>query len=245
MNNKNSVLVVVAAVLSVWLLFQVSGCDRIDIAEAEDAMHEGNYAEAYWVWRRLADDGHPIAMYNIGWMYHNGFGLVVDDSKAADWWDNAAESGLEDAEEALGMLYYYGGKGVKRDLEKAAEYLMPGAARGDEEAALLLESFIGKLDPKMRERFQRLMKAQTEEAEEQAAEEADEVADSLGGEPLIVTATLANLRDAPTTKSTVLITLKKGAGLAELERKGDWVKVNFAADKPAAWIHADLVKKTD
>lgn len=245
MKNKQRVLLAISSVLALLLLFQIAGCERADIAEAESAMQEGNYAEAYWVWRRLADEGHPIAMYNLGWMYHNGFGLVVDDRKAADWWQNAAESGLEDAEEALGMLYYYGGQGVKRDLEKSAEYLIPGVVRGDEEAALLLESFIGKLDPDIRKRFERLLEEKKEAAQEQAEAEAEEVADALGGEPLIVTAKLANLRSEPTTQSSVVITLERGAGLAEVERKGDWVKVNFAIDQASAWIHVDLVKKTD
>ena len=221
-----------SAVLLIAIL--LAACSRVDIAEAEEAMRVGNYAEAYYLWRQLAEQGHPIAMYNIGWMYHNGYGLVIDDEKAAQWWRNAAESGLEDAEMALGMLYYYGGKGIPRDLEKSAEYLMPGAARGDEEAALLLETFIGKLDPEMRERFAQLI----EEAVEEQAQ-------GLEGKPLRITANRANLRAEPTTRARVVKTLTQGAVVGELERVPDWVKVQFAPDEAAAWIHSSLVREPE
>lgn len=237
--NKNSRFALISSTLLLTLLLLTTGgCSRVDIADAEQAMHDGNYAEAYCIWNRLAERGHPIAMYNIGWMYHNGFGLVIDDNKAAEWWRNAAESGLEDAEQALGMLYYYGGKGIDRNLQTSAEYLMPGAARGDEEAAMLLESFIGKLDPEMRERFQMLVDQQVEAAVE-------EVADTLGGKPLVVSANLANLRADATTKSAVVVTLKRGAIVGELDRIPDWVKVQYAPGKPPAWVHASLVKATE
>lgn len=217
------------------LITQSGGCTRVDISEAEQAMHAGNYAEAYCIWKRLAERGHPIAMYNIGWMYHNGYGLLIDDHKAAEWWANAAESGLEDAEQALGMLYYYGGKDIPRDLVKSAEYLMPGAARGDEEAALLLESFIGRLDPELRERFAKLVEEQNKEA-------ADALLGAADGAPLVVSASRANLRAEPTTRSAVVSSLQRGASLVELERKPDWVRVQYAEGK-TAWIHASLVSQ--
>lgn len=229
MNRKRFLL---AGILLGFLF--LSACGRTDITAAEKAMHAGNYAEAYCIWRHLADRGHPIAMYNIGWMYHNGFGLVIDDIKAAEWWRNAAESGLEEAEQALGMLYYYGGKGVPRDLQKSAEYLMPGAARGDEEAALLLESFIGKLDPEMRKRFDRLLEKQIEEK-----------AGGLDGKALRITASRANLRAAPGTGADIVTTLNQGVVVAELKRQSDWVRIRFDEDQEPAWVHASLVQPVE
>ncbi len=228
----------IAVVPALLIMLFLSGCSSLDISDAEKAMHEGNYAEAYCIWRQLADQGHPIAMYNIGWMYHNGFGLVVDDIKASNWWHNAAESGLEEAEQALGMLYYYGGKGVPRDLERSAEYLMPGAARGDEEAALLLETFIGQLDPRMRERFQMLI-------EKQAEVQSEDLLNNLEGQTLVVSVKRANLRAQPSTNAPIVTSLLMGAVVGELERKPDWVKVAYAPDKDPAWIHASLVKAKD
>lgn len=223
------------SILLAGLLVTGSACSRLDITQAEKAMQAGNYAEAYCIWRRLAEGGHPVAMYNIGWMYHNGFGLVVDDLEAAQWWQNAAESGLAEAELALGMLYYYGGKNVDRNLELAAEYLMPGVERGDEEAAMMLQGFVSKVDPDIRERFQALR-------EDHQAEQRKTLAKTLGGKPVRVSASRANLRSEPNTSSRVIITLQHGTQLGELARQAEWVQVRYQGDSAGtAWIHASLI----
>lgn len=229
MKRHRGLLALLAVVFSL-----LAGCERADITRAEEAMQAGNYAEAYYVWRQLAERGHPVAMYNIGWMYHNGYGLVIDDQAAAKWWRNAAESGLEEAEQALGMLYYYGGKGVARDLETSAKYLMPGAARGDEEAALLLETFIGELDPAMRKRFEHLRDEQLEEE-----------AEALDGKPLRISVSRANLRAEPSTAGSLVTTLNQGALVGELERRTDWVKIQYTPSAAPAWVHASLVESLD
>ncbi|MGB1580440.1 MAG: SH3 domain-containing protein [Nevskiales bacterium] len=201
---------------------------------AETAMRNGDHAEAYHLWRQLAADGDEVAMYNIGWMYHNGYGLVIDDKEAAKWWRKAAKAGSEDAEQALGMLYFYGGKGVKKNLEKAAEYLMPGVVRGDEESTLMLETFIGQLKPEAKELFDQLQ-------EEQQKKKARE----LDGDPLRISGDRVNLRSEPSTTASVVTTLKRGMIVAEVERKPEWVKVRFAADREPAWVYAPLVKRLD
>src|SRR5690242_3706768 len=75
---------------------------------ARAAMEAGNYAEAYHLWRGLADGGDADAMYNLGWMYHNGYGLLINDVEAQRWWEAAASGGSADALSALGNLLRIG-----------------------------------------------------------------------------------------------------------------------------------------
>ena len=221
-----------AALIAVSMLQQVfaSPVQRM----AESAMRSGNHAEAYHLWRQLAEDGDEVAMYNIGWMYHNGYGLVIDDKEASKWWREAAKAGSEDAEQALGMLYYYGGKGVKKNLEKAAEYLMPGVVRGDEESILILEAFIGQLKPEAKELFEQLREEQLKKK-----------AQALKGDPVRIAGDRVNLRAEPNTSARIVKTLKRGMIVAEVERKPDWVKVRYEADLAPAWVYAPLVKRLD
>ena len=79
---------------------------------ARAAMQAGDYAEAYYLWRGMADTGDADAMYNLGWMYHNGYGLVIDDTEALRWWEQAASGESVDALYALGNLLRFGGRGV-------------------------------------------------------------------------------------------------------------------------------------
>ncbi|UCB55385.1 MAG: sel1 repeat family protein, partial [Thiotrichales bacterium] len=53
-----------------------------DVSDAVSAMRAGNYAEAYCVLKPYAESGDPEAQYNIGWMYLNGYGLMMNDKLA-------------------------------------------------------------------------------------------------------------------------------------------------------------------
>ena len=111
-------------------------------AAARAAMHVGDYAEAYYLWRGLAVTGDADALYNLGWMYHNGYGLVIDDVEAQHWWEQADARGSVDAMYALGNLHRFGGRGVAVDGPRAVDYFLRAATQGDDESALLIERSI-------------------------------------------------------------------------------------------------------
>ena len=64
-----------------------------DVSDAINAMRAGNFAEAYCVLKPYAESGDAEAQYNIGWMYLNGYGLMMNDSKALEWWRRASDQG--------------------------------------------------------------------------------------------------------------------------------------------------------
>src|SRR6516164_4977842 len=65
----------------------------------------------------------------LGWSYMTGTGVSQNYHQAAQWYRQAAEQGLADAEFVLGYLYEQG-KGVGQDYRKAAGYYTSAARQG-------------------------------------------------------------------------------------------------------------------
>jgi TPR repeat protein len=63
-----------------------------------------DYGEAMTWYRKAADAGNATAMYNIGVLYENGFGVQMDSDKAVEWYKKAAAGNSEDAKAALKSL---------------------------------------------------------------------------------------------------------------------------------------------
>lgn len=64
------------------------------------------------------------------------------------------------------------------------------------------------------------------------------------GDILHVHGTVVNLRQGPSTNYPVLLKLRRGDKLLELQRKGDWVEVHpDGMDGTCGWIYAPLVGK--
>lgn len=193
---------------------------------ASAAVRAGDYAEAYCIWRNLAERGNAEAQYNLGWLYHNGHGLAVSDQKALDWWEQAAAQEYPEALYALANLYRAGGRGIPKDAGRAIDYLLRAASRGDEESALLLRTLLAKNDPAVRERSVELLTFHG----------------MALGAPLVVRADQAALRKTPAANAPALATLARGRALIELSRKGDWVQAGDPADGRIGWIKATLVE---
>src|ERR1700761_3311168 len=82
------------------------------------AYNSGDYARAKSIWEPLAENEDAASQAGLGFMYHRGFGMVVDDKKAAYWLRKAAEHGQPEGQMMLGTLYFYG-TGVEKDYVKA------------------------------------------------------------------------------------------------------------------------------
>lgn len=87
-------------------------------------------------WTRLAaEQGHPVAQYNLGMIYQDGLaGLVVKDpTEAARWFHRAAERGDAPAQHRLGWLYQEG-IGVTQSDSQAVHWYTLAAEAGHPEA---------------------------------------------------------------------------------------------------------------
>lgn len=112
--------------------------DQSRYLEAAAAAQRGDYVVAYCFWRPLAEKGDAEAQYALGWMYHNGYGLVTDDRAAKAWWEKAVAQGHTDAMFSLGTLYSVGSEAVARDHGAAMRLWVQAASAGHENARFAL-----------------------------------------------------------------------------------------------------------
>jgi len=198
-----------------------------DAESARAAMRAGDYAEAYYVWRGMAEAGDAEAQYNLGWMYHNGYGLVIDDDQARRWWEQAAAAGSVDALYALGNLHRMGGRGVAADPARAVDYYLGAAQKGDDESALLLRTLIARNDAAVAARRAELL---TQHA-------------AALGAPLRVRKDRTGFRKGAAVESTILAVFPQDKRLIELSRrKNGWVQAGDPQDGRVGWVKATLVE---
>jgi len=197
--------------------------DGVEAARA--AMQTGNYAEAYCLWRSLGEAGDADALYNLGWMHHNGYGLTIDDGKAQSWWEQAAARDSVDALYALGNLHRFGGRGVAIDPPRAVDYFLRAAQKGDDESALLLRTLIGRNDPAVSERRVELLTQHS----------------GALGAPIVVRSDHTGFRKSAAAESKVLAVFAQGKALVELSRKSGWVQAGDPSDGRVGWVRGTLV----
>lgn len=72
------------------------------------AYQNGNYKQAFELWKPLAEAGDADAQYNIGLLYMNGLGVEKNSRFARQLFMAAGEQGQADAQYNLGLMYYQG-----------------------------------------------------------------------------------------------------------------------------------------
>ena len=82
------------------------------------AYNSGDYRKAMKIWLPLAQGEDAASQAGIGFMYHRGFGVAIDNQKAAFWLRKAAEHGQPEGQLMLGSLYF-DGAGVEKSYVKA------------------------------------------------------------------------------------------------------------------------------
>ena len=70
-------------------------------------------------YERAAAQGHPTALFNLGYMYMKGYGVEPDDIFALRYFRLAAKSGNQSAQKLLGDAYEKGWFGLPIDPEQA------------------------------------------------------------------------------------------------------------------------------
>jgi uncharacterized protein len=76
-------------------------------------------------------DADPLAQFNLGYMYYNGWGVPKDYVEAAKWYRLAAERGEARAQFLLGTMYTLS-QGVPVDLVQAYLWINLAAAIADD-----------------------------------------------------------------------------------------------------------------
>jgi TPR repeat protein len=117
-----------------------------DFQTGLDAYQKGDYVGAAKEWRPLAEQGDPVAQFNLGLLYLDGHGVPQSYLEAANWFRRAAEQDYTQAQHNLGAMYG-SGQGVKRDLVQAYKWLNICAAKGNTGCVAQRDLIAKKLKP--------------------------------------------------------------------------------------------------
>ena len=80
--------------------------------------------------RPLAQAGNAQAQFYLGFMYHVGAGVSVDDNEAMKWLHLSADQSNAEAQNQLGEMYEHG-DGVPKDYNEALKWLRLAADQGN------------------------------------------------------------------------------------------------------------------
>ena len=110
-----------------------------------DAYTAAAYQSALAAWQILADNGDPRALFGMGLLYHNGYGVTKDYAHAARLFRQAADQGYAEAQYNLSLLYTRG-HGVRQDYGEAVAWVRRATDQGiaAEPAKLSLLYHVGK-----------------------------------------------------------------------------------------------------
>jgi len=104
-----------------------------DFDKGLKAYQSGDYKTALAEWTPLAEQGHVIAQYNLGYFYDEGLGVPENDKKATGWYTKAADQGNILAQKQLGDMYLHAGNS-----RAAAKWITKAAEQGDASSQLNL-----------------------------------------------------------------------------------------------------------
>jgi septal ring-binding cell division protein DamX len=122
-------LLIVAAIFSG--LFLSSAVLASDYNKAVNATVSGDYDLAISIWKKLAQQGNPVAQYNLAIFYKEGYGVDSNSSESKRWYKAAAQHRLVQATSRIG----------ERSIQPANESDIQN------EEALLQSNSVSKTDP--------------------------------------------------------------------------------------------------
>jgi TPR repeat protein len=127
---------VIARIASTVLVFSFAFAlspAHADIRAGISAYSEGDYETAYREWLSLAENGNPVAQYNLSLLYRHGKSRPIDLQTAASWCLKAANGGFARAQyEIAGM--YEAGQGVDKNVIEAHKWYSLAAGQRYEDA---------------------------------------------------------------------------------------------------------------
>lgn len=220
---------------------------EISLPHAQLEIEQGNFAHAFLIWHALAQDDELEAQYNLGWVYHNGYGVAVDNQQAVYWWQKSAAQGHLESLFDLGNLYYHGGGGVKRNRETAVQWFVQAASRGHDEAQTILQNLVDS-----NHRSVQKQRVAVDAALQAAAVHAQADINTDKGSVVRVKPAWANVRAQPSLTAELLKPVPRNTILTVLERSEEWVNIalgqvainedgTMADAAMTGWIHISLL----
>jgi TPR repeat protein len=113
------------------------------------AVGRGDDRTAFAGFKKLAEQGHAKAQFNLGLMYRNGMGVPEDDLQAVAWYRKAADQGDANAQYNLGEIYR-NDQGALKDEKAAYFWLLLASAQGHQNAARNRDFVVRRLTPEQR-----------------------------------------------------------------------------------------------
>jgi len=184
------------AVMAVVLVMAVAGAARAQSADVFqqglDAYLDGDYDKAMALWRPAAQEGDPVAAFNVGVLHARGLGVEADPAEAMKWYRQAALDGYANAQFNLGAAYY-NGEGTDINISQAVSWWQKAAEQDHPEALYNLAAlyrdgrFVERDVERARSLFERAAAAGDARAEQALAElgGGDAGTASDGGEPVV------------------------------------------------------------
>ncbi len=115
---------------------------------------QGDDAAAFEILLQLANQGHPIAQFQVGTLYQLGRGTAADPSNAGLWYQRAARQGLPQAQHRLALLYA-AGVGHPQNLLEAYIWLSLAVAQSNNDGwRQQRDAILGQLSTAGREQAQ-------------------------------------------------------------------------------------------
>jgi hypothetical protein len=85
--------------------------------------------QALNLYQKASKQGDAKALYNLGWIYENGYGVARDAKQSLNWYRKAAKQGDARAQQLLGQRLR-GGNHVDKNYEEAVRWFRKAAKQG-------------------------------------------------------------------------------------------------------------------
>ncbi len=77
---------IVRFITAALVLLCLTAPAQADFMEGWRAYQRGEFSTALQHWAKLAEEGGPVAQYNVGVMYDEGTGVERDAANVVAWW---------------------------------------------------------------------------------------------------------------------------------------------------------------
>lgn len=140
--------IMIRIVLAAFLL--LPALVRADYQDGVQHYAKGNYDAAMEQFQQAAEQGEPKAIYFIGFMHHNGFGVPRSDAEAMKWIRRSADMNHYESQFYMGRLSESGRK-IEHDLVAAYMWfsLAAKSAPNERDAAYTMRE-VRRLEKKLK-----------------------------------------------------------------------------------------------
>lgn len=114
-----------------------SSYNKAELDRAVSLVESKKFAEAFTLFKKMAEAGDPEAQHNLAMLYRAGKGVEKNLEKSAHWFREAADQGVSDAQYYLGYMYDTG-EGVTQNYQYAVVWYHKAAEHGQGQAQINL-----------------------------------------------------------------------------------------------------------